>query len=1599
MTGATQRVDGMPPAPRDVVLELARAAHAARPFAFSLRAEAYLRRLDTGAARDAQFPWSDEVLRHLAALHEADQPDPTVAAWLGEVLRAFLDPLGWDHDEAEIERALAAGQPVHLTLRLGAAELHALPWELVPLRSTGRPLGSLPGCLIRYEWPATTTAAPAPDPPPEGGRVLFAWSAPGDEVPAAAHLAAIRDACRAGHHPFDEARDVLPHASLTRLQAALRARPVAVLHLLCHGARVAAAAEAYGLALDGEGGAGADVIDARALADALAEHAGALRLVVLCVCRSGDPGALGNRLGSVAQELHRAGVPAVVASRYPLSFEASVALAEPLYRGLLAEGASLEQAFLTARAALRDRRLGWASLQLFARAADGPDHRPIVARPYRGLLAFHAQHARYFCGRDREVAEALADLLSHVDAPEPGRHRFLIVTGASGTGKSSLVLAGVVPALLSRGARDRPWSVAVMRPAADWGAALSAALARRPEGAPLLLVVDQIEELFTSVADRRAREAFARELWRLSGEPGGGVAVIVTLRVDFLARCAEIALDDRGLTLEDVAYDEAHRVFVRAMKADALRQIIARPAALAGLALEEGLVEQMLRDAGAEPGALPLLEYALDQMWQRRRGGALTWDAYHALGGAFGALERQADALLARFDDVRRCAARRLLVQLVTADDGGALDRRRRAPLGKLRRGPPAEAAVFDEVLEALARERLVVLSEGDEGRAPSVEVAHEQLLRAWGRLRAWVSEDRTMLAELQQIDRWVEEAAGFPDLVLEGDRLGHARELVKRYPDDLGGAARELIARSEALAERRAREAEAQRQREERYARLARLGAIAGLSAAAAIGVLAVLMLVQRRAAEAAAGRARVASLLAGAREHIARGQGAPASRLLLEVERPDEVRGWAEVAREALASPMPLVTLWPPEGAPAALDVAAAFSPDGQRLLVRRGGAAHVVRADGGGAPAPLGGGAITCAAWSPDGGRLAAGSLDGAVRVWRDGGAGEPLALKGHTKRVRAAAWSPDGRRLATAADDLTVRVWAADGAGEPAVLAFKADAALGVDQIDNVAWSPDGRRIVAVSHDGAADVWGDGGAGEPLVLKLRGAPGHEPALQSSALAPDGRGLLTTARDRTARIWSLDAAAAPLVLEGHAGSVAAGVFSPDGRRVAYALWDGTVEVRRADGAGEPLVLKGHGREIGAVAWSPDGQRLVTASQDGTARVWRDGGAGEPLVLRGHDAPVVSAAWSPDGRRIVTASRDGAVRLWSPEHADDPTVFSEYRSPLVTSASFSPDGQRLVAVSAGIARVFRADGAGAPVSIEGGGITAAAWSPDGQRLVTASSDGIARVWRADGAGEAVALRGHAGRVASAAFSPDGGRVVTASDDGLVRVFRADGAGEPIQLNRGALPGLTAAAWSPDGRRVVTASSGAEARLFRADGPGEPLAVLGEGAASAAPPAFSPDGQRLVTASGWTARVWRADGAGEPVVLEGHGLAVTAVAWDPDGSRVVTASEDGAARVWRADGAGEPVVLEGHTDRLTSAAWSPDGERIVTASHDGTVRVWRGISVPVLQERLRAATSDCLPPALRRAYLDEPLAEARRRHAACERAQGRPPPPPVASP
>lgn len=777
----------------EFVLEFARAEQAGDPFGFRFEPQQYLLRSAGGGFESAELPWDASLLKDLAAVRQS-HCDRVIVQRIGELLRRVLTPLGFAEQSAQIVAADRAGQSVILTIRSAAAELYALPWELLTEKGTGLHLGGLPNVLLRYEWPQTHSTPETPKPRIATGRILFAWSAAGGAVPASEQAQALRAACKAGHVSFENDRDVLAHASCQTLSAALeKARaqnqPISILHLLCHGGQNGST---FGLVLGGEEPGESVVVDAGTLRQLLSPFADMVRLVVLSACDSGNSGTLGNQLGSVAQALHRAGFASVVASRNPLGVSASIKLTETLYDALLTQTQSLEQALRSVRNRLLGdpSQLDWASLQLYARSEDGVDSRPMMFRPYRGLLAFQPQHNRFFFGREREIEQikkALSDL-GHAQRP-----RFLIVAGTSGSGKSSVVLAGAVPQLVA--ASNGNLKPVILKPGSEPVLALDKALAATdPANENLLLIIDQLEEIFTHVSTPAARTEYLRRLWQLAQK--SNIQIIATLRVDFIGDCGEILLEDgdKDLRLDNVAYDDAHRVFIAQLGIAQIRTTIEGPAQKVGLVLEAGLTNRMVEAVEAEPGALPLLQHTLDLLWLRRDGRVLTQASYDEIGQLAGALSQHADALIVKMDEAEQQAVRNLLVRLVHLGDGVARASRQRVPLGRLRPTSKDAQQRFAKILTALENARLLVRS--GESDQQSIEVAHESLIRSWPRFAQWLQKDRQMLAELEKLEvllgQWRLHHA-----LLTGEQLRFAERCTQDYPEHVPDEAKTLLAAS----------------------------------------------------------------------------------------------------------------------------------------------------------------------------------------------------------------------------------------------------------------------------------------------------------------------------------------------------------------------------------------------------------------------------------------------------------------------------------------------------------------------------------------------------------------------------------------------------------------------------------------------------------------------------------------------------------------------------------------------------------------------------------------------------------------------------------
>jgi WD40 repeat protein len=1122
----------------------------------------------------------------------------------------------------------------------------------------------------------------------------------------------------------------------------------------------------------------------------------------------------------------------------------------------------------------------------------------VVENPYKGLRPFQEADAADFFGR-----EMLSQLLLARMQESSNYARFLAVVGPSGSGKSSVVRAGLIPAL-KRGALpgSENWFVLEMFPGARPIEELAQALLRIAVDPPnnlidplrldasgllrvvdqvvpggneteVVLVIDQFEELFTLVEDATEIGHFLDTIITAVTDPSSRVRVIVTLRADFYDRPLLYARFSELM--------RARTEVVGPLSESELEAAIVNPAEHNGLHVHPDLVRAIVADVGAQPGALPLLQYALTEVFARRSGRTLTLTPYHASGGVLGALACRAEDLYISLAPEQQEAARQLFLRLVTLGEGVEDTRRRVRRIELVPIG--GDVAALDTVIEVYAQYRLLTLDRDLITRAPTVEVAHEALLRTWTRLRGWLDANR----EDVRLHRWLSAAAvdwassnGDASFLVRGQRLAQLDAWAADTPLALNAEEQAYLdaslsaeaARQKAEATRHAHEV-ALEQRSRTF-----LQALVGVFAvAAAIALmLSFFAFQQQRLAQQNAQRALANEDLAQQNEATA-----IAAEGLAQQEANTRATAEAQVRRQLTVTKAERLALQ------ALQEIS--HSPETALLL-----AYEAVSLD-----------------HNP--------TTEQALHATVDNLVWQPTVLSGHTALLKTAVFSPDEQHILTAAEDGTARLW--DLSGNQIAVFEGHDG-----NVLQARFSPDGQRVLTASQDKTARLWDL--TGKQLVV----FKGHESNVNSAEFSPDGQRIVTTSRDRTARLWDLSGKEL-LVFQGHTDIVRDPVFSPDGKLVATASDDGTARVwNLADG--QSIVLDGHGGEpVESVVFSPNGQQVLTAAEDDTARLW-DLAGNQLAVFKGHTRDINVAIFSPDGERVVTASVDRTVRLW--DLAGKELMIFEGHSDIINNVRFSRDGKSIVTSSHDkTARLWDLSAKQLAIFSHTGRVTDALFSSDGRHILTASEDHTARVWEMVGP-PLPAFSSHNDLVPIATYSPDGRHILTASSDGLARLW--DLSGKLLVTFEGHTDAVIDAEFSPDGQRILTASEDGTARLW--DLSGKQLASFDSHADIVEEADFSPDGQRVLTAnSSRTAQLWNL--AGKPLALfSGHEDEVNSVAFSPDGQRVLTASDDKTARLWDLSGK-ELVVFEGHTDGVGEALFSPDGQHILTISEDSTAKLW----------------------------------------------------------
>ncbi len=1177
--------------------------------------------------------------------------------------------------------------------------------------------------------------------------------------------------------------------------------------------------------------------------------------------------------------------------------------------------------------------------------------------PYKGLRAFQEADAADFFGRDASIRRLLERLGSADD-----RARFLAVVGPSGSGKSSLVLAGLIPALRSgyiTGAAR--WFVVKMIPSGDPFAELETALLRIASETPadlsrrlreeedgllrlvdevlpgdeteLLLVIDQFEEVFTLVDSDEERTRFLKSLHRAVTSPQSRLRVIVTLRADFY---------DRPLLYPGFGeLVQSSTEVVLPLSPAELVQAIIRPAYRVGLTVEEDLLAAIVTDVSEQPGALPLLQYALTELFEHRQEGRLTLAAYLDSGGVLGALARRADELYEQLEPEGQQAASRLFLRLVTISEGGEATRRR-VRMAEVLTAGREDGDTLRAVMERFGRHRLLTFDHDPQTREPTVEVAHEALIQQWGRLRQWLDDSREDLLAWRRLEasttEWLN-ANREPSFLASGARLAQFEALVSSSALALDDDQRAYLSASFRL-----------RQRTRNRGRLF----VAALATFAVVALmLAIFAFHQRAQTDRQAHISRSRELAVTALTNLE--QRDLALLLSLEALHTADTLEARNSLLTALQSPVVAFLHGHTDRVRAV-----AASPDGG--LLASGGADNAIRLWDAGTHRPVGepltGHAdwVNTLAFSPDGRTLASGSEDGSVRLW-EVATGDLLVppLNGHTGAVWRVAFSPDGQTLASAGADGAIILWAA-ATGQP----FAPPLAAHDGTVYSVAFSPDGRWLASGGADNAARLW-DAITGDPLGEHTQ----HTNWVRDVAFSPDGQLLLSTGDDTTIVLWDLPGGRLSQVRTGHNGVVRSLALSPDGSRLASASDDGTIQLRdMATGQIIPPVLTGHRDAVWSVAFAPDGT-LVSGGADQAVIHWtvQRGGLFARVLTR-HASAVSTIAVRPApasagaglllafaGGNMSGSGGDTTVRLWE-----------------LTATTNTLAGREVAALEGHI-----------------GLVTAVAFSPNGRTLASAGADQAVWLWplAADGAppnGDNVGrlLIGHTSVVRGVAFSPDGQILASCADDGSIilwDVATGEPSGEPLTHTSG----LTAVTFSPDGRLLAGGSQDGHIILWDANTRQRVVPPLTGHSDEVTSLAFSPDGRALASGSRDNTIILWDVATGQPIrgPLTGHANWVLDVAFSPAGELLASSGRDGTIMLWdvvTGRAIGRPFA--GHEAWANSLAFTPDGDRLLSGGGDMAIIAWEVNAAFWQTAACQVANRNLSPAEWERYFPDTPYRE-----------------------
>ncbi|MGW2328497.1 nSTAND1 domain-containing NTPase [Streptomyces sp. NPDC001700] len=1072
--------------------------------------------------------------------------------------------------------------------------------------------------------------------------------------------------------------------------------------------------------------------------------------------------------------------------------------------------------------------------------------------PYRGLARFEPSDSARFFGRTR-----LTDNLTALT----GAHRCVMVLGPSGSGKSSLLRAGLIPRLQdTEDPALRPAAIRILTPGPRPVHDHQKLFTPSAGGGDTWLVVDQFEEVFTLCRDVAERQQFI-SLLLSAQDPGSRLRIVVGVRADFYARC----LQYEGLA---AVLGEAS-LPVGPMTPEELREVIVKPAAAEGLIVERTLTARLIEEAGQEPGELPLTSHALLETWRRRRGRALTLEGYEAAGGIHGAIAQTAETLYTQLSPPQAEAARRILLRMISPGEGTPDTRRPvdQAELTTTRADPDA-----DTVLHRLANTRLVILDN------TTVDLAHEALITAWPRLRGWIEDSRE---RLRRHRRLTEAARNWHNRGCDSGALLRGVELAE---------AEDAFHTSEHRGELTAREADFLRaSTAANQWRTRRTHLLVGtLSVLLLLALGATTVAVQKTAAADTQRRLAVSRELGARAGQVS--EQSPEEAMILALQGYQQAP--TREARSSLLSSYARFYANQFTGHTKTV-TGTAFAPNGRILATASDDHSvklwdtrshHLLATLTGHTDS------VNAVAFSPDSRILATASDDHSVKLWDTRSHHLLATLTGHTGLVDGAVFSPDGRSLATASRDRTVRLWDARTHQQRALLTGH------TDPVTYVAFSPDGHTVASADGGRTTRLW-DVASRKTLAVLA----GHTGAVATVAFSPDGRTLATAGNDHSVKLWDVQSHRLLATLSGHTNMVLNVAFSPDGRTLASTSMDGTIRLWRPQ-TRKPLAKLNVGPPVYAVAFSPDGRSLASTGPGSTARLWNVTSRRPVATLTGRSGTITSQPTFADRHAFLRVDYDIQVPRWStarprtrptPIHPPKSFATSVSSSNSVAVAghdrrvrvwslatgrhiatlpagngfmwqlAITPDGNTLaVGSDDGTIRVWDVATRRATAVLRGHrSVKALALRPDGHALAAIRSDGTTYLWTTRSGQAASPMSGPKNADMALAFSPDGGRLAAGNDDGTIRVWDI-ATRRTFSVLRGHTGPILGVDFSPDHVTLAaTYINDGSVQLWDYHDPRLHATLTDPTLEEGQPKAvFSPNGQALATFTPNGARVWSTD-------------------------------------------------------------------------------------------------------------------------------------------